>query len=327
MSSIDPAPLPPRYAIQPFVDLTPSACGIIAERAKSCMDQFRDHPRLGRARRRLELAVAHLRNVAERGSFGDSEASLARTAYAVNIAVDLFHIGPMLPAQPNSTTSGELVRVFDGDLDPSPTGLRGSDLLTQYWFGVVMVYGGLRPGILPAPPPGKRHVDFRVFVDTAEFSVEVKRPEKLESAMRAMDKAARQIRDARRPGIIALDLGAVLDLGRLVTGAMHHRQLLGDLVGPLFRRASNLLADYPASVTGSDRYARVAGLSCFARVFGWQASRPGVLQGRIFAHSTRFNGGFEGLVIEQTDRVLRSIESGILTMGAGPRILQGPLTR
>lgn len=299
------------FYIQPFVQAGPSAGKVLADRVMVRVTEFSAHPGFRSTAKRVVLAAKHLLVAAERGSYGATVEELRLSMHALNVCADCFHILSSLPeGDPGRAMASEVPRIFEGPVLPALTGIRSLDLLAQYWFGVVLLHAGLRPGVPPAPAAGRKHVDFRVSIDTLDCGVEVKRPLNEGSAARAMDKAARQLRDFGRPGVIVLDLSGVINAERYITGAIHAPVPLGDIAAPGFRRCAEKLAAYPETVRGSTRFNRVIAMIAFARITGWQASRPEVPQGRVLVYSSRFGAACGGLLLDQADRLCDAIKRG-----------------
>ncbi|HEX7409492.1 MAG TPA: hypothetical protein VF515_17830 [Candidatus Binatia bacterium] len=304
------------HRVIPFTSLTAPNCAVIAERGRIAMSE------LGRAKvgrvlsSRLSEAVHYLDQVATRGGYGDNPEVLRETLDAIALVVDFFQITGALPEEVPGQITNDLVNALQ-DRFAGRAGRRlARDFLSQYWFGLVLVRGGISPRV-PVPVCGRPAPDFVVPIDTLDVVVEVKRPESLHSAPDAMDKAASQIRANRRPGLIAMDLSdAVLPADVSVAG-LDYPVPVPQVYRAPFWEATERLERRACTYSRSDKYARVIGLAMFARLHYWQRPNLSEPKGSTLLVVTSFRTAYEGLVSQQSDKLQRIIISGTRSVEGG----------
>jgi hypothetical protein len=183
----------------------------------------------------------------------------------------------------------DLFKALDGDV-----GSRVPDkFLSQYWFGLILARGGVSPEV-PREKRGRATPDFQVNVDTLDCAVEVKRPESEHSAIGAMDKAAGQLRDYGKPGLIAMDLTDLFFTPDMAVDHMDHPGLVNAIVNPRFSQFTTRLENRPPTCRWSDKYSRIVGTAFFVRLHFLGETRSHPTEGQIPAVADDIQTGLSG---------------------------------
>ena len=217
-------------------------------------------------RSRLPKSVVQLRRAVATGSYGDSPSDRDRTARAYFFIADLAHIAntPLLHQQ---VVSGEIQVALDGGLECESSERAPFEMQSQCWVGVALFMANPLVGV----PAGQgRRPDFALPGPRGLYGVEVTRPHTWKSAVRALDRAAGQIRDWGRNGVVVLDLSDCLIAGGCHPADLSSEEHIRDVVRPALHEHSRpLLARGPA-YQRSDKYGRVMGVVLFCRVAWWR---------------------------------------------------------
>jgi hypothetical protein len=300
----------------PFTSLTASNCAVIAERGRVTISEL-GRAKIGRVlTSRLSEAVQYLDEVAKQGSYGEDPEVLRKTLDAIALVINFFQIAGALPPEMPRQIAKDLAKALEQRLAGRTDHRLANDFLSQYWFGLVLVRGGISPRV-PVPASGTPAPDFIISVDTLDVVVEVKRPASLHSASRAMDKAASQIRASDRPGFIALDLSdAVLPEDVSIIGLKSTTPVPVTCRAP-FLKTTEYLERRARTYCRSDKYARVLGLAMFARIHYWQIPDLSEPKGSNLLSLSRFDTACQGLVSQQSAKLQRIIVSGVGSVEGG----------
>jgi hypothetical protein len=241
----------------------------------------------------------------------------------VATATDFFQIADVLPRKISDRIGRELVQALEGKLERGQTSRAAQEFLSQFWVALILARGGVSPGVPPLQD--KPTPDYVVEVDTLRCAVEVKRPESLHSAPHAMDRAASQLRDYRWPGIpdyrmpgfIALDLTDALFTPDMAVRYMEHPGLLHAVLRPRFNAFSTQLEHRVETYRRSDKYAKIIGLTVFARLHFWEVDEPNQPKGSYLFSVTRFDKACNGLVVEQATKLRRIVMAGAADVAGG----------
>jgi hypothetical protein len=302
--------------IQPFQPLEPQATGMLADRLDGVLSRL---PALGvtvRPLGRLRQAVKLLRTIHSAGVYPATEAELIRAGNAIKAAFNFARIIDALkpPCPPGVLPS--LRRALKGKLDdvgPTPAHQAQSEL----FFGVTLAAGGAKTG---APRPGKgKTPDFVADVDTASYSVEVKRPASAAAVESKVSEAVLQLRAYKDyPGVVALDFS---DLLPNPFGIRDMAAAQATYQGP-FRTAYTVARDYVIARAAKPGYSRLAVLMCFAESFLWTLPNPHPLpHAALMLYAEVFPDAYAGLVADQSQILRKRIFTGFQELGGRIRRL------
>lgn len=172
-----------------------------------------------------------------------------------------------------------------------------------------------------APRPGSRKSpDYVVEIDTAAFSVEVKRPGSQAAIESKIAEAVHQTNEyASHPAVIALDLS---DLWPVSTGVRD--VAVTELQNKGVFRAATELARLQVVRRGSQAgYSRVGVLFCFAESFLWEAPAPHpVPKAAVMMYAEVFPDAYEGLIVDQARKLRQSLVSGFEETGGRVRLFR-----
>jgi hypothetical protein len=252
-----------------------------------------------------------MRAVAECGSYGATAAEWADTARALTAVADWVQIANSLTAQPVVQIAQELSIAIGSGADAR----KADDVLTQFWFGAMLARSGLRPAV---PPAAGRRPDFVIRADDMPLSVEVKRPESVHSAMRAIKSATSQIRDYGKPGFIALDLSPALDTDSLIMKCFFDHASAIEQFRPVFLHHSRQISDRIRGYRCEGKFSRILGLLMYARVYAWHHSNTSSPQMSVFVEAPVFPGACGGLIRDTAERVKAALRRGLEELAGGP---------
>lgn len=294
-----------KTAILPFTHLTPAACSALAAALRDAIATFESW-NLSVIFGRLHAAEQHLRRVAEQDSYGSSEAELIQTAKAVALASDFYMISMALRSERDDPIAEELAVALRGNLGGNSKNTSPYEIQAQYWTGMLLAQSGLRPAV---PPIAGRRPDFVISVGTLSCGVEVKRPRSINSVMRCLSDAAKQLRDYKLPGVIALDLSECIVSDNLILpiSRMPSREIVRQ---HLYPEATQLM-NYVNSYTRSDKFSRITALVVFARLWVWKSLDPPEPDIGILFSSPAFPQACSGLVVEQIHHLQDMLLNGI----------------
>lgn len=313
--------LPPRVGrdVVPFAALTPGACGIVADVAAQAMAAFAAQGIPVPKQVQLRQAIATLRRIASTRSWGTSTSALATSGAALSVAGDLILIAQCLRGDPIKAVADEMGEALTAAL-PTLARVGGYDLQSQYWFGMVLARAGLRPRI---PVLNERRPDFVISADTFEFGVEHKRPQSWRSARRALDTAARQLRDYGRkhhsPGLIVLDLSDAMGLPHLVGERIPADDALRHNIGSVLQHRADLLDERVVAHRHASKYARIVGLICYARALAWHEQVVGLVPTfTVWVATYVMDHGSYGIAESTVRRAFSSVKRTIQEFADGP---------
>lgn len=300
--------------------ITPAGCQFLAEDLNAAIGKCERWgitlPPTSRARH----AALRLEQVAHDSNYGTSPNDLALTANAISLAVDLRAIAAALdPTKPGGVMGRELARALRGSSARLAATASASDILSQYWFAVLMARAGLRPRVVPTS--SERTPDFLVTVGTLECAVEVKRPLSVTSAMRALDSAADQLRVFGKPGVIALDLSSCVATDPVVchvTAEHPVRDAARTTAQSLFERLQSHVRGYARS----DKFYRLTLLVVYARLCTWSPdmSEPDAW---LYLQGLTFPAACSGLVEEQAQHIQRALKGSVEAIAVPGTVRQG----
>ena len=209
----------PSEDIHPIEHLSPKACAVIARALAKAIVTFEQWGIQVHEVGRLREAERWLLEVANRNRYGDNDEELIRTGKAAALAVDFYHISISLGQEPEHSLANEIVLSLGGTLDANIKDSTPYEFQSQFWVGTLLAQSGLKPKVLGGKRKGTKP-DFLIEAGTLECAVEIKRPQNLKSARRAVGSAASQLHDYGllygHPGIIVVDLSGCLATNDLV---------------------------------------------------------------------------------------------------------------
>ncbi len=307
----DPKAIPSHLVI-PFLAMTADKCRVLAERGEEIVPLLGQGKSGRMLKSRFMAAIKRLREIADRGSYSQTKADLQADVRAITTSSDFYQIAGVMPHEMPAHIVRDLFKALNGDV-----GSRVPDkFLSQYWFGLILARGGVSPGV-PREKQGRATPDFQVNVDTLDCAVEVKRPESEHSAIGAMDKAAGQLRDYGKPGLIAMDLTDLFFTPDMAVDHMDHPGLVNAIVNPRFSQFTTRLENRPPNYRLSDKYSRIVGTAFFVRLHFWE--KPDLTQpkGRYLLSLTTYRQACRGLVVNQAEKLKRIIFSGAEQVAGG----------
>lgn len=294
---LEPASFP---QVIPFSSLSPEACEWIADRAGESVNILRSWGLDVAATNPIREAILHLRRVAVAGSYGRTLEELEATATALTTVSDWNQITSCLTEDPVAQIAEELaVAVTSG-----ATTAKGEDLRSQFWFGALLARAGLRPAV---PPAIGRRPDFVVFMDNMPIAVEVKRPQSMRSAIKAVKAAAGQIRDYKAPGFVAVDLSRALGTDILTARCYFDQVPPERQFAPVFLKHARTLSDRVRGYQAAGRFARVLGLFTFGRLSTWHYRDPSGPQSSMFLEAPVFPLACGGIIQDTAKRVKAAV--------------------
>jgi hypothetical protein len=307
---------PVKHLVIPFSKLTADQCAVVAARGRTAIAAL-GGGKVGRVlRSRFIAAIQRLESIANRGSYGSTPADLQLDVQAIAVATDFFQIAGTLPSTLSKNMADDLSQALQGRLGPNGTSRVAEQFLTQLWFGLVLVRGGISPLV----PKRESAVtpDYIMEVDQIPLAVEVKRPESLQSAPDTMDHAADQLRKSGKPGLIAMDLTDALMLTpNMPVLWMDQPGLLHAVISGQFGMHSDRLENRARKYRRSDKYSHVISLSLFMRLHFWE--RPDLSQPKasyLFSTVTLENA-YNGILLDTARRVNRIVMRGASEVAGG----------
>jgi len=300
--------------IHPFVPLAPDQTDILAQRLDGALTQARTLGIRVNSLGRMPQAVKLLKAVYSAGAYPTTHPQLVRTGNAIKAAFQMTRVIDAIQAPGPPGVLRALRRALKGTLDDvGATDAHRAQ--SELFFGVTLVAGGTRTG---APRPGKgKTPDFVATVDTANYSVEVKRLESVDSIKAGVDEAAEQIWEYKPyPGDIIFDFS---DLLPAPFGVKDMATPQATFWGP-FRAAYAVAHDYLDARACDPKHARIAVLCCFAESFLWTVPNPHPLpHAALMYYGEVFPRAYGGLVVEQSDKLQARIWAGFQELGGRVR--------
>jgi hypothetical protein len=298
-------------AIIPHRELTPAGCAALAVAIEDAIEVLELWHIRVRPDGRLRQAARHLTRVATAGSYGADAAELARTAAAIRLANDIYVITRTLPADRQAVIAEEFAPILGGTLDGDSSDRRAYEAQTQFWIGALLAFSELHPHI-PGVTVTKRP-DYEIRVDDVWLAVEVKRPSATAGISRGILVADRQIRSAKRPGFIVLD---VTDLHPPVSPGRAHAP-----DRDAGRRAFDDIAEQVRQFIRTRQpreLERIIGVFIVSRYCVWSDTAASALELGFLVSATTFPAACAGLYEHYAGRVLDRIVPGIRRMTGNP---------
>lgn len=305
-------------AVIPFSGLSPAACAALAAAIDDAIEAFRKWQLPTGPNTRLLNARRRLLKVANEGSYGTTAVELYDTAKAILVANDFYGISRTMQDERAAPIAEELRVALRGPLSEIETKNNTAfDIQSQFWFGTVLAYSGLHPGV---PDSKETRPDFVISVDTLQCGVEIKRPKSPSSASAALSSAASQVHEYGKPGVIVLDLTQCVGADQLILhqGAPSARQLVKRRFFPLVSQLADQVSDY----SRSDKFKRVLILQTYARFFNWTLGGERDVDMGFFFKSIPFPDACRGLVTDQSERIQTRIARGFERLSGNPLSLR-----
>jgi hypothetical protein len=247
-------------------DFPPSACDDLADELERAIERFRRWDLPIRPLSRLQRAVAILRRVARDGTFGTDARRLVTVVNAIMVAGDFIQVSYCLGDVRVERIAEELTRSFKGTLDEQDAQFP-YDYQAQLWLGALLARAELRTRVPPALTD-RAHPDFAITVDSANYGVEVKRPQPVAAANALISRAADQIWDYGRPGIIALDVSLCLNVREFVLTLVNANQAGSAYLSDRFLETTRQLALRVREGEG-EKYRLIKALVVYCRFPYW----------------------------------------------------------
>jgi hypothetical protein len=305
-------------AILPFTHLSPSACLALAAAVDDALDIFGKWQLPIGMSTRLLKAKGRLLKVANENSYGENPNELYETAKAILLANEFYLISRTLKEDRAEPIAEELEIALGGTLGETESKKKSAfDIQSQFWFGTVLAYSGLRPAI---PDSKKKRPDFIISIGSLSCGVEIKRPQSKESAWRAISSAASQLRAYGLPGVIAVDLSQCVGVDNLILhkGAVSARRIVQRRFYPLVDQLTNAVRTY----SRSDKFDRILLLKTYARFFNWTLGKKEDADMGFFFRSTVFPTACSGLVTDQSERIQNLMVRGFERISGNPLFLK-----
>jgi len=289
-------------SIVPFFNVAPENCAKIADDGDDAISILKRWRLTVVVDSQLPTAVAQLRRIAQRATFGETDVELLQSAESIDVASDWIAICNFLTDEPVAQIAEELSQATRVGANSR----KSNDIRTQFWFGTILARAGLRPTV---PKVQTRRPDFVVHIDGLELAMEVKRPESLHSVMPNVKKAASQIRDFGLPGFVVLDLSQAFDTRLFSTRTFEAGPTPTEIFRPHFRQETDAIAARIDGYGANDKFARIVGSLSLAKLPSWQ-TRPVLAPKRqLFADATVYDRACSGLIIDTAHRVIGTIRS------------------
>jgi len=309
------------FGVIPFARLTPANCRFHADAGRAAIARLTEWGLNRILRSNLSDAVRTLDAVVSRDSYGATNEELERTLRAIHLCADFYQVAASLGDKPIIGAAPELALSLQGGLSGTRSERQAREYLSQYWFGSVLTRVRVSPCVL-ADPAAPSRPDFLIDLGGFDCTIEVKRPESINSARDALDRAAGQLRSYGKPGIACIDLTDCICLPGFATAFLSSPAPIGDVVWRLFWNISQPLCDRPVKYNQSDKYARVFALVLFARVAGWRGVNDPQPEARYFIQVATYPSACAGLVSEYGARFSRLVRTGFQEVsGSDGRLL------
>jgi hypothetical protein len=261
----------------------------------------------------LHDARQWLANLGDQADIELTASELKETSKHSALAVDLYHISTTLADGSNSLIASELSHVVRGS--PSDT-TSVQDFLSQFWVGTLLAQSKLKPEIDARMGVEGSRPDFLAESGTLQFAVEVKCPKSIKGAVRALSKAASQLRDMAQPGVVFVDATYALDIDPFAntsSGTSSRRQ---------FRSANSLLHDQlVAHIEGyshSDKFSRVALVVTFSRFWSWVLGESAERDAGLVFNASVLPKACQGLIVRQAESFQTSLLRGVEQLTGNP---------
>jgi hypothetical protein len=289
-------------------EFSPAKCAVLAIRLDELLAGLKAWPLRLEHVAGLDAAKTHLRRLAEEGSYGASPDELATSARHLRRAFDWALILSCLTENPARHVAEELAEaIAKGD-----NSRQAEDVLSQFWFGALLARAGLRPAVPPASVG--RRPDFVVSADGLALGVEVKRPQSLKSANKAVHTAARQLRDYGQPGFIVLDLSLALEATRFASSLVSTPDPPQAAIGRAFNRVADQIVERVRGQNASGHFARVVGMFILLRTDVWHHSSLDAPISSVYINAPVFDRACAGIITHSAERVRELVRGAVEEM-------------
>lgn len=297
-----------KQPLQQQIEFTPQACGEVRRALDHAAATFRCWGIDLHRSTWIQAAARQLELVSKRGTLDTRHEEMQRTSRAAALVVDLYHISTCLGKEPNDHFAKELTTLLGGKLLGAGDEAPGRDLLTQFWFGALLAQSKLSPQVIAYDVDGTAKPDFLISRGKTTFAVEVKRPRSANSAERAAEKAARQLRQFEGPGIIVIDATDCLsvDAWSIASAEDEIRDVASRKLTDLHKATNARVSPHRPPV----RFPSLAMLLTFARHWYWIEGEAGVF--RRDAGIQFIAGGFGYLWSVQVTQLTKIIQEDFL---------------
>lgn len=292
--------------------LSPAACGYLSGKLKATLDHLKANGVRVNPLSRPEAAARLLKEVDQAGRFPLELSAQVRIGNALRLAIDLRPLGEVLREGIPVGLREVLKRAMGGTLDDigaTPALQAQSTLLV----GVAVAASG-RAALVPLPADTQTP-DYVVDVDTAHYSIEVKRPTHSGRVQDSADDAASQL-SAYGDQVQALYLDVTDCIGTLQDESTVDNAV--DSLNRQVREIDDLLSAHVAS--SAQRYRRLGLTWVAAHPILWEPGdtpRPRLLQASLTTVNLR---AYAGLVVDQSRRLMQVLEGGFRALGATRQI-------
>ena len=204
-----------------------------------------------------------------------------------------------------------MVRATKGSLDDTgPTEAHRAQ--SQLRLGCMLAEAGLRPAVVQSS--GRRVPDYVVRIDTLDVALETKRPERITTIKASVEEAIAQAREFRANFVtLAIDVSDAIRPPSLVVPDYRDADRRFQ---HLFREAANTASDYVHGRKTDPGFDRLGLLVVFADATFWPNALPLRPHSRFTVYPEVFHHAVNGLVVETSRRLRRSLMSGIEALGA-----------
>jgi hypothetical protein len=299
--------------IRPSTDFTPFLAGELAAVLAESILVLQDWRLPVRTEGRLRAAEKQLRAVAARASLGDDPVDLARTARSAAIAADFYQIAISLSDTREDPIAKELSVALGGNLAADSKDTSAYEIQSQFWVGVLLAQSGLRPAM---PIGSGRLPDFVVKLNALSCGVEVKRPRSANATKRVLGDAAEQLNEFGAPGIIAVDLSAVLKVNSLILprAGVSARETISTRL----YAATDDLGKYIHRYERSAKFQHTIAMLSFARYWVWSSLNPPISDAQMIFTITIFPKAYSGLLVADANRLQNMLLNGIESVTGNP---------
>ena len=299
--------------IRPGLHLTPFLAGELASALSLAIERFQLQGLTVRDIGRLHAAVAQLRKVEVRNSLGTDPADLKATALASALASDFHLIADTLQDYRQDPITKDIKVALGGTLSGDDPDSEPYEYQSQYWVGVLLTQAGLKPGVLDWET---RRPDFVVRVHDMPCGVEAKRPRNLEAAKRLMKHATTQLTAANVPGVIAVDLSAVIDTNSYILPrpGRHARTEIRRLQSELATALADFIRHYPRP----EKFGHLMSLVTFARFQVFTTLTPPLTDSGFVFSINRFDTAYHGQVVRYADEFEERLQAGMARISNNP---------
>lgn len=294
-------------ALIPFTKLSPKACIALVAALDDAIELFDKWELPTGINTKLGTAKKQLLKVITDDSYGKNDDELFKTARAITLANDFYLISRILSGTRAKAIAEELENALKGTLDEIETTKKNStfDFQTQFWFGTVLAHSNVHlsvPDIVTTKP------DFVIKHGSLLYGVEIKRPKSLNGVKNSLGKAATQLRNFGKPGIIVLDLTCALEIEKYIL--YKGKSPVRELVEYQLRTVTNELKNYIIKYSRSDKFNRIVLLVTYIRFFNWTIGKKDDADMGELLILKVFPEACSGLVVDESVRIQKLILNG-----------------